>query len=229
MPAPTRPVSRPDAAPLGLAGFGTTTFMLSFFYVGVDPSLTPAIFPVALFFGGLIQLIAGLVEFRQGSTFGATAFSSYGAFWVAFAIYGMAVLPDLPPDQIHIANGLFNLPWAVLTFYLTIATLRITGVLLAAFTSATTTFTLFTAANFAQSEELFQVAGSFGFITAAIAWYASFAGLINGTWGRHLIPTFPDPGKRLAHLGHHKSRPGSVTSSAGERELRTEDASPPQA
>ncbi|MFJ5221152.1 acetate uptake transporter [Streptomyces sp. NPDC088354] len=219
------PATAPDAAPLGLAGFGTTTFMLSFFYVGVDPSLTPAVFPVALLFGGVIQLIAGWVEFRQGSTFGATAFSSYGAFWIAYAVYGMVVLPNLPPEQLHIANGLFNLPWAVLTLYLTIATLRITGVLLAAFTSATLTFTCFTVASFLQSTVLFIIAGGFGFATATIAWYASFAGLINNTWGRHLIPVFPDPGKRLAHLAHHKGRSHSLTSSVGEREL-TGDSTP---
>ncbi|AWW43418.1 acetate uptake transporter [Streptomyces cadmiisoli] len=222
MAAPARPLPSPDAAPLGLAGFGTTTFMLSFFYVGIDPSLTPAVFPVALFFGGVIQLIAGWVEFRQGSTFGATAFSSYGAFWIAYAVYGMAVEPRLPPDQVHIANGLFNLPWAVLTLYLTVATLRISGVLLAAFMCATVTFTLFTAANFMQSPGVFQWAGGFGFLTALIAWYASFAALINGTWGRHLVPTFPDPGKRLAHLAHHKSRPHSITASAGEKEAGDE-------
>lgn len=216
---PPRPV---DAAPLGLAAFGTTLFMLSFFSVGINDVLIPAVFPVAFFFGGLVQLVAGIVEFRHGGTFGATAFCSYGAFWIAFAFFGMVIRPTLPKDQLELADGLFNLPWAVLTLYLTVATLRSTGVLLALFTAATLTLTLFTIANFAHSVPVFRAGGVVGFVTAAIAWYASFAGLINSTWGRHLIPVFPDPGKRLARLGHRRPPIHSVTSSAGERELETE-------
>ncbi|MER6687476.1 acetate uptake transporter [Streptomyces olivaceoviridis] len=220
-PSPRAPA---EPAPLGLAAFGTATFMLSFFYVGVDPDLTPAVFPLAFFFGGVVQLIAGAAEFRQGSTFGATAFCSYGAFWMAYALYGRFVVDTLPADEAHVATGLFILPWAVLTLYLTVATLRTTGALLALFTSATITFTLLALAQFVQSSAVTRVGGAFGFATAALAWYASFAGLVNSTWGRQLIPTMPDPGARLGHLGHKRARPVSLTSSIGEREQRTDQA-----
>ncbi|MGW6487632.1 GPR1/FUN34/YaaH family transporter [Streptomyces sp. NPDC055056] len=107
---------------------------------------------------------------------------------------------------------------------MTIATLRTTGALLALFTAATVTFTLLATAQFVQSDGVNRVGGGFGFATAALAWYCSFAGLINGTWGRHIVPTFPDPGRQLAHLGHHHGRPVSITSSSGEREMRAEGA-----
>ncbi|GGS32144.1 hypothetical protein GCM10010269_83070 [Streptomyces humidus] len=213
------PRATAETAPLGLAAFGTATFMLSFFHVGVDPALTRAVFPLAFFFGGVFQLIAGAAEFRQGSTFGGAAFCSYGAFWMAYALYGRFVAGTLPADQAYVATGLFILPWAVLTLYLTIATLRITGALL-----ATITFTLLSLAQFAQSDTAARVGGVFGFATAALAWYASFAGLIDSAWGRHFSPTMADPGARLEHLDHRRVRPVSLTSCIGERAPRTEHA-----
>ncbi|MEV4539486.1 acetate uptake transporter [Asanoa sp. NPDC049518] len=208
-----------DAAPLGLAAFGGTTFLLSFFLAGTDALLTPTVFATALFFGGLAQLVAGIVEFRQGSTFGATAFTAYGTFWIGYGLFGWLIRPTLPADDVTTADGLFTLPWAILTLYLVVATLRISGVLLALVSGAFITLSLVTAGSFADSVPVIRAAGAVGFVTAAIAWYGSFAGLVNGTWGRHLVPIFPDPGKRLARLGHGRPRVHSITSSAGEREL----------
>jgi uncharacterized protein len=207
-----------DAAPLGLAAFGGTTFLLSFFLAGTDVLLRPVVFATALFFGGLVQLVAGIVEFRQGSTFGATAFSAYGGFWISYGVFAWFIRPTLPADDVNVADGLFALPWAIMTLYLVVATLRISGVLLALVSGAFVTLTLVTIGNFAESTGVLRAAGAIGFVTAAIAWYASFAGLVNGAWGRHLIPTFPDPGKRLARLGHGRPRVHSITSSAGEQE-----------
>ncbi|SNT48908.1 hypothetical protein SAMN05421812_107153 [Asanoa hainanensis] len=208
-----------DAAPLGLAAFGTTVFMLSFFTVGFHTALLPTAFGAAFFFGGLAQLIAGIVEFRRGSTFGGTAFTSYGAFWIAFAFFGLLIRPTLPEAERHIADGLVNLPWAVLTLYFAVATLRISGVLVVLFSTTTITLALVTAANFTESRVLLAAGGAMGFVSALIAWYGSFAGLVNGTWGRHIVPIFPDPGRRLARFGHGRPRIHSITSSAGEREL----------
>jgi succinate-acetate transporter protein len=207
-----------DPAPLGLAAFGATTFMLSLFNAGIRPGLAAAVLPTAFLFGGVIQLVAGIVEFPQGGTFGGTAFCSFAAFWMSYAVYSRFIEPTLPPDQAHFATGLFALPWAILAFYLTIATLRTSGVLLALFTSATTTLTLLTIAELRDSTPVLRAGGATGLVTAALALYGSFAGLINSTWGRHVVPTFPDPGKRLAHLGHRRARPTSLTSAAGERE-----------
>lgn len=83
-PAPTIA----DPGPLGLVGFAATTFVLSSFNADlIDGSLLPVVLPLALFYGGLVQLLAGMWEFRKGNTFGATAFCSYGAFWLSYAAY----------------------------------------------------------------------------------------------------------------------------------------------
>ncbi|MFI5998500.1 acetate uptake transporter [Streptomyces sp. NPDC051362] len=218
-----------DPAPLGLAAFGATTLMLSLFNSGVRPSLAAVVLPTAFLFGGVMQLVAGIVEFRQGGTFGGTAFCSFAAFWMSYAVYKRFIEPTLPPDQAHFATGLWVLPWAIVAFYLTIATLRTSGVLLALFAAATTTLTILTISELLESTGLLRVGGATGLVTAALALYGSFAGLINTTWGRHIIPTFPDPGKRLAKLGHRKThRPPSITSSAGERDYpETKDHRPP--
>lgn len=207
-----------DPAPLGLAAFGGTTLMLSLFNAGIIPSAITAVLPTAFFFGGVIQLIAGVAEFRQGGTFGATGFSSFGGFWMSFAVYERFTAPTLPTDKVHIATGLFLIPWALIAFYMAIATLRTTGVLLALFTGATSTLTVLAIAEFLKSDSLTRAGGGLGLATAAMALYGSFAGLINSTWGRHLIPTFPDPGRHLARLAHRKPAPTSITSSVGDRE-----------
>ncbi|MFJ5282127.1 acetate uptake transporter [Streptomyces parvulus] len=202
---------------MGLAAFGTTIFTVSLFHVGIVVEAAPVVIPLSLFFGGLVQLLAGLVEFKSGSTFGATAFCSYGAYWLGYALYVAVVSTDIPASELHTANGIFDLPWVVLTLYLTVAATRTTGVLLTLFSFTTITLVVVCIANFIDSLTLLRWGGGFGLAAAGTAWYASFAGLVNVTWGRHLIPTFPDPGSRIAHLAQNKGRANSITSSAGER------------
>lgn len=214
---PSPGLAAPDPAPLGLIAFSLANIIQSFFNIGVNPALFPAAFPLEFIVGGLVQMIAGIFEFRQGSRLGATAFTVLGAFWLCFVIYAKYVIVTLPEGQAHTGTGLFLLPWAVLLLVLTIAAARTTAVLLAAFVSTTVTISVLTVGQFVQSDTLIRVGGGLGFLTAALGLYGAFAGLVNGTWGRHLIPTYPDPGKRLEHLARNKSRPTSVTSSAAER------------
>ena len=87
-----------DPGPLGLAGFAMTTFVLSVFNANmISDTVSAAVLPLALFYGGLAQLLAGMWEFRKGNTFGAVAFTSYGAFWLSFAAYVKFVAPGLDP------------------------------------------------------------------------------------------------------------------------------------
>ncbi|MGW1506396.1 acetate uptake transporter [Streptomyces mirabilis] len=217
-PVPPPPgLTAPDPAPLGLFAFSLANIIQSFFNIGVNPALFPAAFPLEFLVGGLVQMIAGIVEFRQGSRLGATAFTVLGAFWLCFVIYARNIINTLPPSQVGTATGYFLLPWAILLFVLTLAALRTTGVLLAAFISTTVTLAVLTAGEFNESNSLIKIGGGFGFLTAALGMYGAFAGLVNGTWGRHLIPTYPDPGRRLERLARNKARPTSVTSSAAER------------
>ncbi|WP_269854777.1 acetate uptake transporter [Streptomyces sp. RPT161] len=181
-----------DPGPLGLAGFASTTFVLSCFNANlVDASLSAAVLPLALFYGGLAQLLAGMWEFRKGNTFGATAFSSFGAFWLSFAGYVRFVAPHLPLAGAHQATGLYLLVWAVFTVYMTVAALRTSGAVLGVFAFLSLTFITLSAGEFAQSTVTTKVGGWLGLVTAVLAWYASFAAVTNETWRRPALPTWP--------------------------------------
>ncbi|MCF3960870.1 acetate uptake transporter [Streptomyces fuscigenes] len=210
-------LTAPDPAPLGLLAFALGSLIQAFFNAGVDPDIFPATFPLEFFVGGVVQMIAGLFEFRQGSRLGATAFTLLGAFWVCFVVYVKFVLDSLPEAQVHSATGFFLLPWAIVLFVLTLASARTTLVLMAAFFTTTVTVSVLTAGQFTESTTLIRVGAVFGFITAALGMYGAFAGLVNGTWGRHIVPTFPDPGKRLQRFAANKGRPTSITSSTAEQ------------
>src|SRR5690242_7943300 len=115
-----------DPGPLGLAGFAMTTFVLSVFNSNIiaDKRLEAVVLPLALFYGGLVQLLAGMWEFRKANTFGATAFASFGAFWLSYAAYVKFVVPGLPASTEYKATGLFLLAWAIFTAYMTLASMR---------------------------------------------------------------------------------------------------------
>ena len=185
-----------DPAPLGLAGFAMTTFVLSAFNTNVlNESMEATVLPLALFYGGLAQLLAGMWEFRKGNTFGATAFASFGAFWLSFywlVTYDAAHLA--PAADAHKAVGLFLLSWAIFTAYMTIAAMRTSGATLAVFVALTITFILLTIGKFATgnaAKDWTHLGGWFGFLTALLAWYASFAGVTNATFAKTVVPTWP--------------------------------------
>lgn len=179
-----------NPGPLGLAGFATTTFVLSCFNAGVfiDRDLEHVVLPLALAFGGIAQFIAGLYEFKIPNTFGATAFCSYGAFWVSFAAYVHFVAPRLNPASAHNATGIFLLGWTIFTFYMTIAAWRISRAIFSVFFFLIITFILLTAGALAESDTTTRVGGWFGLVTALCAYYSSAAVVINSSWGYTLLP-----------------------------------------
>jgi uncharacterized protein len=192
-PAPSFGVHFADPAPLGLAGFALTTFMLSSFNSGLAPkSAEVVVLGVALFYGGIAQLFAGMWEFAKGNTFGALAFSSYGAFWMAFW-YLVSHGKDLPTTGTDAAKGIgvFLLAWTIFTLYMTVVAARITGLLFALFAVLTLTFAFLTIGEFGGSSGMTKVGGYLGLLTALVAWYASFAGVLNGTAKRIILPTWP--------------------------------------
>jgi succinate-acetate transporter protein len=181
-----------DPGPLGLAAFALTTFVLSVFNTNmISETVSAAVLPLALFYGGLAQLLAGMWEFRKGNTFGAVAFSSFGAFWLSFAAYARFVAPGLDPADAGNATGLFLLAWAVFTLYMTVASMRTNGAVLAVFVTLSITYILLTIGAFADSPNWTKAGGAMGIVTAICAWYASFAAVTNGTWGRTVLPTWP--------------------------------------
>jgi len=187
---PPPPSGLGNPGPLGLGGFALTTFILSCFNAGVliDEKLEGVVLPLALFYGGLAQFVAGLFEFKIPNTFGATAFCSYGAFWMSFAGYVHFIVPTLPADSAHNATGLFLLCWTIFTLYMTVASFRVSWAVFAVFLPLEITFILLTAGAFANYPHATWAGGWFGILTAFCAWYASAAVSINSTWGRTLLP-----------------------------------------
>ena len=182
-----------DPAPLGLAAFALTTFMLSSFNSGLAPkSAEVVVLGVALFYGGIAQLFAGMWEFAKGNTFGALAFSSYGAFWMSFW-YLVSHGADLPTTGTDAAKGIgvFLLAWTIFTLYMTVVSSRISGILFLLFAVLTLTFVFLTIGSFGGSASMTKVGGYLGLLTALVAWYGSFAGVLNGTAKRVVLPTWP--------------------------------------
>lgn len=189
-PEPTLPSAVADPAPLGLAAFAMTTFVLSVFNANIisDVKLEAVVLPLALFYGGLTQLLAGMWEFRNRNTFGAVAFSSFGAFWLAYAAYAKYVGPSLPTHDAYQALGLFLLAWAIFTGYMLIASLRVSVAVAAVLLTLFVTFVLLCVGTLNSDTSIVHAGGWVGLATAIVAWYASFAGVMNATWKKTIMP-----------------------------------------
>ena len=132
-----------DPAPLGLAAFALTTFLLSLVNAGVMPKdAEPVMLGVALAFGGVAQLLAGMWEFRKGNVFGATVFSSYGAFWLSFWAYLTFYAEGIPTEHHGVAAGWYLIAWAIFTTLMLVAALRTTAVLATLFAVVDVVFVL---------------------------------------------------------------------------------------
>ncbi|MCU1494355.1 MAG: hypothetical protein JWO62_2119 [Acidimicrobiaceae bacterium] len=199
-PLPTKPTlveatvvsTIADPAPLGLAGFAMTTFMLSLFNAGVlSGTLAGVVLPLALFYGGAAQLLAGMWEFRNKNTFGALAFTSFGAFWLGFFYYIKYVAGGLPAATAYQATGYFLLMWGIFTAYMLIASLKTNLAVVAVFFTLTITFALLAAGALDQTANVTKAGGYAGLVTAFFAWYASFAGVTNATWKKVVLPVWP--------------------------------------
>jgi succinate-acetate transporter protein len=187
--APTHPVA--DPAPLGLAAFAMTTFALSVGNAKIWGPGADAALALALVYGGAVQLFAGMWEFVRKNTFGALAFSSYGAFWIAYYVFGKFVAGGIAPADAPMAVGVFLLGWTIFTFYMVVPSLRVSAAVALVFVLLTITFVLLTIGAFQSKTTVTQWGGYFGIATAAAAWYASFAGVVNETFKKAIIPTIP--------------------------------------
>ncbi|WP_042404111.1 acetate uptake transporter [Streptacidiphilus carbonis] len=189
-PPPATASAIADPAPLGLAGFAMTTVVLSVFNAGLlDKSVEAVVLPLALVYGGLAQLLAGMWEFRRGNTFGATAFSSFGAFWLAYYFLVKEVVPvTATSSELHNATGLFLLVWGIFTLYMTVAALRVNHAVLAVFVFLTITFVVLAIGDFAKNTDITKAGGWLGLVTGVIAWYTSFAGVVSTTFNRQVLP-----------------------------------------
>ena len=178
-----------DPGALGTTAFAVTTLVLSVFNAGLlPPDLEPVVFGLALCYGGIVQVIAGIMEFFKNSTFGATVFCSYGGFWMSFWYYATFVLPDLNPDTRHSATGVFLLAWTIFTAYITVAAVKVHKAMLTTFVLLLSTFVLLTAGAFASLPAVTHLGGYVGIITAFAAWYLSAASVLSSTYKREVLP-----------------------------------------
>lgn len=173
-----------NPAPLGLLAFGLTTFVLSMYNARIRNVTEPnVILGLALGFGGLGQIIAGIEEFCTGNTFGATAFVSYGGFWFSF---GCLYIPQFEilsaygnnTAELDSALGLYLIAWGCITFIFLLATFKSSIALAGVFFFLDITFWLLAAGFLAPSPKSTQAGGIFGIITAAFAAYTALAGLL---------------------------------------------------
>ena len=183
-----------NPAPLGLAGFAMTTFVLSVINANWVSGLDqPVVLGLALAYGGIAQLLAGMWEFRVGNTFGAVAFTSYGAFWISFWLLVTFNVAGLVSGHANIGHalGLYLWAWAIFTAYMTVAALRVSGAVLLVFVLLTITFILLAIGNTGGNASTVHWGGYIGVATAIAAWYTSFAHVINSTFGKTVAPVFP--------------------------------------
>ena len=151
----------------------------------------PVVLGLALAYGGIAQFAAGMWEFRTGNTFGAVAFTSYGAFWISFWALVTFFAADIPAEHVGAAVGLYLISWGIFTAYMFVASLRTTAAIALVFGLLTITFFLLGIGKANESEGLVEVGGWTGLLTAVAAWYASFAAVVNSTFGRTVLPVMP--------------------------------------
>ena len=171
-----------DPAPLGLAGFALTTFVLSAVNAGWVPKAgEPVVLGLAFGYGGLAQFCAGMWEFKRNNTFGATAFTSYGAFWIAFALLVTFNVANIAAEVRPAAIGVFLVAWGIFTAYMTIAATTLSRPVLVVFILLTITFFVLAIGAFTSQAGLTVLGGYLGLLTAVAAWYASATTVIAST------------------------------------------------
>lgn len=182
-----------NPGPLGLAGFAMTTFILSLINAGIlSATHTGIVIGLAVAYGGIAQFAAGMWEFRSGNTFGATAFTSFGAFWISFAfiLIGIGFSKDNAPD--NTAVGFYLLAWGIFTALMMLASFRTNLATALVFVLLTATFFVLAVGNFQNSTNIIGIGGYLGLATAVVAWYTALAGVLASVFGgRNILPVIP--------------------------------------
>src|SRR6516162_1441076 len=181
-----------NSAPLGLAAFAVTTFMLSMINAKLMPAeIEPVVFGVALMYGGLAQLIAGVIQFRTGNTFTGVLFSTFGAFWLSLFAIAQFFLKDIPAAQAGHALGLFLYAFGIFTLWILLASFRTNVVVVVALAGLAATLFVLGAGNYYGSGLTMETGGYMGLVVAALAAYLSCAELCEASYKRTVLPLFP--------------------------------------
>ncbi len=178
-----------DPAPLGLAAFALTTFLLSAANAHWTRGTGNEWLGYALAYGGAVQLLAGMWEFRNRNVFGATAFGTYGGFWIGLGLYALLVVPHATsPAQVANDEGWIVLSFLIFNTYMLLWSLFVSKAVFGVFLTLQVTEILLVIGNWNHSGSGFLKAGGVvGVITAVVAWYTSAAGVVNGMAGRHVL------------------------------------------
>lgn len=179
-----------NPAPLGLLGFGLTTVLLNLSNAGMF-ALDSMILAMGIFYGGIAQIIAGLMEWKKNNTFGTTAFTSYGLFWLSLS--GLVILPKvgLADAAEPVAMGYYLFLWGLFTAVMFVATLRLNGILQFVFASLALLFFLLAVGDWTGNATIRIVAGYEGVICGGSAIYAGLAQVLNEVYGRTILPLWP--------------------------------------
>jgi succinate-acetate transporter protein len=178
-----------DPAPLGLAAFALTTFLLSAANAHWTRGTGNEWLGYALAYGGAVQLLAGMWEFRNRNVFGATAFGTYGGFWIGLGLYALLVAPHATsPAQVANDEGWIVLSFLIFNTYMLFWSLFVSKAVFGVFLTLQVTEILLVIGNWNHNGSGYlKAAGVVGVITAVVAWYTSAAGVVNGMAGRHFL------------------------------------------
>ncbi len=178
-----------NPAPLGLMGFGMTTVLLNLHNAGFY-SLDSMILAMGLAYGGLAQIIAGVMEYRKGNTFGTTAFCSYGLFW--WSLVALVIMPSIPflgiQKPLRVAMAAYFFMWGLFTFIMFFGTLKTNRALQFVFLSLAILFFLLTARDLTGSTDIGTIAGYEGIICGLSAVYLALAEVLNEVHGKTILP-----------------------------------------
>ncbi len=194
-----------NPAPLGLCAFGLTTVLLNLHNAGLF-AMGSMILAMGIFYGGLAHVIAGIMEWKKGNTFGTVAFTSYGFFWlslVALLLLPAAGLAEAS-DAVSMASYLFM--WGILTAILFIGTLRSARTLQFVFASLAILFFLLGIGDITGSATIGHVAGYWGIVVGASAIYTGLGQVLNEIYGRTVFPLFPYKSKKQPSKGSKKDK-----------------------
>ena len=185
-----------NPAPWAVTAFATTSFMLGMFQTGILNSAgLPIVLPATFFFGGLVQIIVAIMEFSRGNMFGGAVFGTYGPFWVMFGAFETLYASSVPAAQLGSATSLFLAVFAVITFYLAIASLRTDLVLTVIIWLIFVGLVLLAIGAGASNGSVTKVGGWVVLVFAVLAWYHAAGDIIESTFGRKILPFGPPPVK----------------------------------
>jgi succinate-acetate transporter protein len=198
--APPASAGMANPAPWAVTAFATTSFMLGMYQTHLlNNAGILIVLPAALFFGGLVQIIVAIMEFSRGNLFGGAVFGTYGPFWVMFGVFETLYATSVPIVQLNDAISLFLAVFAVISFYLAIASLQHDLVLSVIIWLIFVGLVVLSVGAGANNVDLTEAGGWIVLVFAVLAWYHAAGDIIASTFGRKVLPFGPTPVELLTN------------------------------